>query len=99
MYLVNHFLDIELFAGIKIPNQIEAPKTNSLSSIDKQVNLCRGMWGRTANVVLVSVSLFGHRRDRVSTALVSCLCKADRGQKLDWINIGEAIKAQSQYNA
>ncbi|GKT49045.1 PI-PLC X domain-containing protein 1 [Colletotrichum spaethianum] len=73
MYLVNHFLDVELFAGITIPDQLNAPKTNSLQSIDKQVNLCRGMWGRTPNVLL--------------------------GQKFDWINIGEAIKAQSQYNA
>ncbi|TQN63728.1 PI-PLC X domain-containing protein 1, partial [Colletotrichum shisoi] len=41
MYLVNHFLDVELFAGIKIPDQFNAPRTNSLQSIDKQVNLCR----------------------------------------------------------
>ncbi|KAF6805109.1 phosphoinositide-specific phospholipase c-like phosphodiesterases superfamily [Colletotrichum sojae] len=73
MYIVNHFLNIEIF-GIKIPDLINAPKTNSLGSIDKQVNLCRGQWGKTPNVILGF-------------------------QKFDWINVGEAIRAQNQYNA
>jgi hypothetical protein len=54
MGIMNHFLDTELLFGIKIPNQIEAPNTNSQKSIEAQVNLCRGKWGRTPNVILVS---------------------------------------------
>ncbi|KAL0942346.1 phosphoinositide-specific phospholipase c-like phosphodiesterases superfamily [Colletotrichum truncatum] len=76
MYMINHFLNFEIL-GIKIPDLPNSAKTNSLQSIDKQVNLCRGMWGKTPNVIL------------------QCGPKI----KLDWINIGEAIKAQNQYNA
>ncbi|KAI8281845.1 PI-PLC X domain-containing protein 1 [Colletotrichum sp. SAR11_240] len=51
MYLVNHVLNIDIF-GVKIPDLANAGKTNSFDSIDKQVNLCRGMWGKTPNVIL-----------------------------------------------
>lgn len=55
MYIVNHFLNIEIpFVGIKIPDRGRASETNSLESIGDQVELCRGMWGETANVILVS---------------------------------------------
>lgn len=61
MYLVNHVLNIDIF-GVKIPDLANAGKTNSFDSIDKQVNLCRGMWGKTPNVILVSwTSSLGHR--------------------------------------
>jgi hypothetical protein len=53
MYIVNHFLDVDIF-GIKIPDQINAPKTNSKSSILAQSNLCLQAWGRVPNFVLVS---------------------------------------------
>lgn len=53
MYLVNHVLSVDI-VGIRIPDLVNAGKTNSLGSIDKQVNLCRGMWGETPNVILVS---------------------------------------------
>jgi hypothetical protein len=53
MYIVNHFLDFDIF-GIKIPDQINAPKTNSRSSILAQANLCYQAWGRQPNFILVS---------------------------------------------
>ena len=60
MGMMNHFLDFDLF-GIKIPNQVEAPNTNSQGSIEKQVNICRGKWGRTPNVILVRNPQCVHR--------------------------------------
>ncbi|KAH8902781.1 PLC-like phosphodiesterase [Coniochaeta sp. PMI_546] len=53
MYIVNHFLDVDIF-GILIPDQINAPKTNSRSSILAQSNLCYQTWGRMPNFILVS---------------------------------------------
>lgn len=53
MYIVNHFLDVDVF-GILIPDQINALKTNSLSSIIAQSNLCYQAWGRMPNFILVS---------------------------------------------
>ena len=52
MYIVNHFLDVDIF-GILIPDQINAPKTNSPSSILAQSNLCYQAWGRMPNFILV----------------------------------------------
>lgn len=63
MMMINHFLNIEIpFVGIKIPDQIRAPQTNSFNSINAQVELCRSQWGKTANVILVcliATSLYG----------------------------------------
>ncbi|KAJ9139030.1 PLC-like phosphodiesterase [Coniochaeta hoffmannii] len=52
MYIVNHFLDVDIF-GIKIPDQINAPKTNSKTSIMAQSNLCYQAWGRLPNLILL----------------------------------------------
>ncbi len=56
MYIVNHFLDLELdLFGEKIlfPDQLHAPQTNSLNSIVAKANLCLSKYGRQPNVVLV----------------------------------------------
>lgn len=55
MYIVNHFLDVDIF-GILIPDQINAPKTNSRASILAQSNLCYQTWGRLPNFILVSIA-------------------------------------------
>ncbi|KAB5515266.1 PLC-like phosphodiesterase [Coniochaeta sp. 2T2.1] len=52
MYIVNHFLDVDVF-GIKIPDQINAPKTNSQASILAQSSLCYQTWGRLPNFILL----------------------------------------------
>lgn len=55
MMIINHFLNIEIpLVGIKIPDQIRAPRTNSFDSINAQVELCRSQWDKTASVILVS---------------------------------------------
>lgn len=53
MYLINHFLDVEIL-GIKIPAPFESPKTNSVASIVAQADLCTVKWGREPQVILVS---------------------------------------------
>ncbi|KAH7149431.1 PLC-like phosphodiesterase [Dactylonectria estremocensis] len=52
MGMMNHMLNYEIL-GIVIPNQIDAGKTNSEDSIQKQVDLCEGQWGKRPNVVLL----------------------------------------------
>lgn len=55
MYIVNHFLDVDIF-GILVPDREHASRTNSVSgmgSIGAQCQLCKGMYGRLPNVVLV----------------------------------------------
>jgi hypothetical protein len=56
MYIVNHFLDIEGPLGVKIPDRVHAPRTNSVASIMAQANLCYEKWGRLPNFILVSGS-------------------------------------------
>ncbi|KAM7221367.1 tat pathway signal sequence [Rhypophila decipiens] len=58
MYLVNHYLDIDLF-GILIPDQGAAPITNSASSILAQSDLCREKWGRLPNFILLDWANIG----------------------------------------
>lgn len=53
MYIVNHFLDVEILPGVKVPDLLSAGTTNSAASIRDQCNLCVGTYGRTPNVVLV----------------------------------------------
>ncbi|KKF97080.1 hypothetical protein CFO_g575 [Ceratocystis platani] len=53
MYMINHFLDIQLPFGIVIPNQFEASSTNSLESITKQAEACGVQWGVKPNVILL----------------------------------------------
>lgn len=55
MYIVNHFLDIEIF-GIHIPDRERAGQTNAATgkgSIGNQSALCCSLYGREPNVVLV----------------------------------------------
>lgn len=52
MYIVNHFLDVDIL-GIKIPDQLAASNTNSESSILAQSDLCYQTWGRMPNFILV----------------------------------------------
>ncbi|KAK3682166.1 PLC-like phosphodiesterase [Podospora appendiculata] len=52
MYIVNHFLDIDIF-GILIPDRLSAPRTNSVSSILAQSDLCYRAWGRVPNFILL----------------------------------------------
>ncbi len=56
MYIVNHFLDLELDIfgeKILIPDQLDAQSTNSISSILVQSNLCLASYGRLPNAILV----------------------------------------------
>jgi hypothetical protein len=55
MYIVNHFLDLSIF-GILIPDMVDAAKTNAVTgsgSIGAQASLCKGIYGRNPNVVLI----------------------------------------------
>jgi hypothetical protein len=57
MYIVNHFLDIDLAgSGILVPDKTDAARTNAAhgdGSIGTQVALCVGAYGRNPNVVLI----------------------------------------------
>jgi hypothetical protein len=58
MYIVNHFLDRELFADILIPDNSADFATNAATgngSIGAQVTLCEGVYGRVPNLVLVDM--------------------------------------------
>jgi hypothetical protein len=52
MYIVNHFLDLQI-GSILVPDDPADSTTNSASNIEAQVNLCNGMYGRMPNGVLV----------------------------------------------
>lgn len=55
MYLVNHFLDVDIL-GILVPDRIHAPRTNAVrgfGSIGDQCESCLSQTGRMPNVVLV----------------------------------------------
>ena len=55
MYIVNHFLDVEL-DGIDIPDRSALPQTNAaegVGSIGAQADLCIGLYGRAPVGVLV----------------------------------------------
>lgn len=52
MYIVNHYLDIEI-AGILIPDRGAAGTTNSATSIGAQVAICEGLYNRAPVGVLV----------------------------------------------
>jgi hypothetical protein len=59
MYIVNHFLDTNVFGtGILIPDNSADYDTNAATgsgSIGAQANLCEGVYGRVPNVVLVDM--------------------------------------------
>ena len=56
MYIVNHFLDVDIF-GILVPDEEKAPQTNAASgnpgSIGSQVSLCEGLYQRAPKGVLL----------------------------------------------
>lgn len=55
MYIVNHFLDVDIL-GILVPDRLSAHKTNAATgpgSIGAQSDLCRSIYGRIPNSVLV----------------------------------------------
>lgn len=43
------------FLGIQIPDEGSADVTNSPASIEAQSSVCRGLYGRVPNVVLVNL--------------------------------------------
>ena len=57
MYLVNHFLDVNLLnTNVLVPDKNDAGKTNAASgpgSVGAQADLCSGIYGRWPNVMLV----------------------------------------------
>lgn len=55
MYIVNHFLDVEIL-GVKVPDRAHAARTNAVhgdGSIMAQAQRCAGLYGRVPNVVLL----------------------------------------------
>ncbi|KAF1813392.1 PLC-like phosphodiesterase [Eremomyces bilateralis CBS 781.70] len=56
MYIVNHFLNVELLPGLKVPDRMKAPQTNAAEGnggVLKQVGICQTNWERRPNVVLL----------------------------------------------
>jgi hypothetical protein len=54
MYIVNHFLDVEIPGGVKVPDRVRAFNTNSQADVGKQVGRCEGLYGGVApNFVLL----------------------------------------------
>lgn len=54
MYIVNHFLDVDIF-GIKVPDRDAAARTNAATgegSIGAQASECATLYHRAPNVVL-----------------------------------------------
>jgi hypothetical protein len=54
MYIVNHFLDVDVF-GIKVPDRLSAPRTNAATgdgSIGAQADLCTSTYNRQPNFIL-----------------------------------------------
>ncbi|KJZ79546.1 hypothetical protein HIM_01015 [Hirsutella minnesotensis 3608] len=68
MGIMNHMLNFQI-GKIVFPNMIDAASTNSVASIQKQVDLCKSQGRPQPSVIL-----------------------------LDWVNIGEAQKAQQLLN-
>ena len=55
MYIVNHFLDVDIF-GVLIPDVVRDSKTNAATgrgSIGEQADLCISTWERTPKAILV----------------------------------------------
>ncbi|KAF7509935.1 hypothetical protein GJ744_007249 [Endocarpon pusillum] len=54
MYIINHFLDVEVAPGVKIPDRLRAGRTNSGADVAAQVERCKGVHrGRRASFVLL----------------------------------------------
>jgi len=61
MYIVNHFLDVDIF-GIDIPDELAATTTNAATgtgSIGAQSALCESIYGRPPNFVLIDYASLG----------------------------------------
>jgi hypothetical protein len=52
MYIVNHFLDLQI-GSITIPDNPADATTNSAASIEAQSSICTNLYGRWPNAVLV----------------------------------------------
>ncbi|KAI5462444.1 PLC-like phosphodiesterase [Mariannaea sp. PMI_226] len=52
MGIMNHMLNVEIF-DIAVPDALAAHSTNSKESIQNQVYLCTGQWGKKPNVILL----------------------------------------------
>lgn len=68
MGLVNHMLHIDIL-GIQIPDRPAVGTTNSVASIDAQSSICKGLYGRAPNVVLVSQMLIARPKMRATGPL------------------------------
>ena len=55
MGIMNHMLNFKV-GDIVFPDQLDAPRTNSLDSIRKQVDLCKSQGRPQPNVILVSLA-------------------------------------------
>ncbi|OLN85558.1 hypothetical protein CCHL11_05798 [Colletotrichum chlorophyti] len=101
MYIVDHFLNKKFRdSNYSTPDQANASGTNSLESIDKQVHLCRETWRKAPNVILVNFSSFSETEVDVSdrSHFWMWVVLTEDAEHLDWINVGQAIKAQNLYN-
>ncbi|KAF1985939.1 PLC-like phosphodiesterase [Aulographum hederae CBS 113979] len=69
MYIINHVLDVEVFdTGVLIPDYVHAGRTNAaegVGSIGAHVEMCSGVYGRRANVVLVDFFDVGEGLEKV----------------------------------
>lgn len=59
MYIVNHFLDLDVFdSGVLVPNNAKNYETNAATgdgSITEQTDVCTTLWGKSPNFVLVDM--------------------------------------------
>ena len=55
MYIVNHFLDVQIAPNVQVPDRLRADDTNSKESIDAQTRICQGLHnGAKPNYVLLN---------------------------------------------
>jgi hypothetical protein len=45
IYIVNHFLDVEIAPGVLVADRLRAPETNSKRSIGAQTKACQDLHG------------------------------------------------------
>lgn len=88
MGIMNHMLNFD-FIGIIVPDKDAASDTNSVASIQAQVDLCVGQHRIQPHVILVS--FLGYRIERGRALLTNHL-------QLDWIDVGEAMEAEQVLN-
>jgi hypothetical protein len=61
MYLINHFLDVQITAGVFVPATSSLNQTNAATgsgSVGTQVSTCQVDHGRPPNFILVDVGAF-----------------------------------------